>query len=115
MTTAINTIDAYIAQYPKDVQEKLQTIRSMVKRIAPTATERISYGIPTFHLQENLVHFAAFKHHIGFFPGPEAVAAFASQLSAYKTSKGTIQIPLDVPLPLELLEKIIRYRVQKIL
>lgn len=115
MTLVIKTIDAYIAQFPDSVQEKLQSLREMIKRVAPQATERISYGIPTFYLKQNLVHFAAFKDHMSFFPTAEPIEVFADELSAYKTSKGTIQIPLDVPLPLQLLEKITRYRVQKTL
>jgi uncharacterized protein YdhG (YjbR/CyaY superfamily) len=94
-------------------QKKLQQIRELVKSLAPGATETIAYGIPTFRLNGNLVHFAGYAQHIGFYPGSEAIEVFNQDLTLYKTSKGTIQFPLDKPLPLELIRKITLYRVQK--
>lgn len=99
--------DEYLANFPDDVRQKLETIRSNIKEIAPTATEKISYGIPTFTLNgKNLVHFAAYKTHIGFYPGSAPIAEFANELKEYKTSKGTVQLPLNKPLPLDLIRKI---------
>jgi uncharacterized protein YdhG (YjbR/CyaY superfamily) len=108
-----STIDEHIAQFPVDTQKKLQQIRELIKSLAPGATETIAYGIPTFRLNGNLVHFAGYAQHIGFYPGSEAIEVFKQDLTAYKTSKGTIQFPLDQPLPMELIRKIILYRVQK--
>ena len=107
------TIDEYIALFPADVQDRLQAMRSAILEAAPEAAEKISYQMPTFHQQGNLVHFAAFKNHIGFFPGPSGVEAFADKLTAYKTSKGTIQFPFSGPLPLELVKEITRWRVEE--
>ena len=108
-----STIDEHIAQFPEDIQKKLQQIRELVKSLAPGATETIAYGIPTFRLNGNLVYFAGYAQHIGFYPGSEAIEVFKQDLAGYKTSKGTIQFPLDQPLPLELIRKITLYRVQK--
>jgi uncharacterized protein YdhG (YjbR/CyaY superfamily) len=105
------TIDDYIAQFPADVQAKLQEMRSLIRAAAPAATEKISYGMPTFFLRKNLVHFAAFKHHIGFYPVPTALTAFAADLAPYKTSKGGVQFPLDQPLPHDLITRIVEFRV----
>ncbi len=104
-------IDAYIAAFPEDVQERLQTIRATIRAAAPEATETISYAMPTFKLKGNLVHFAAFKHHIGFYPAPSGLEAFAEQLAPYKHSKGAVQFPLDQPLPLDLVTDITKFRV----
>src|SRR6266481_3673482 len=93
-------IDDYLSGYPKHVQRFLTQMRLTVKKAAPNATEKIIYGIPTFTLEGNLVHFAAFKNHIGFYPTPSAIAAFGKELSSYKCSKGAVQFPLDEPLPL---------------
>lgn len=112
MNTYAN-IDEYIQEFPSDVQVLLEKIRKSITKAAPEATEAISYGIPTFKLNGNLVHFGGFAHHIGFFPGAEAVEVFAKELTAYKTSKGTIQFPLDVPLPLKLVTKIVKFRVEQ--
>lgn len=89
----------------------LEKLRQTIRTAAPDATEKISYRIPTFYLNGNLVHFAAFKHHIGFYPTSSGVSAFQDELSKYKTSKGAIQFPLDKPLPLELVKKIVGFRV----
>jgi len=105
------TIDEYIAFYPDDIQAKLQKLRLVIHAAAPEATEKISYQMPTFYLNGNLVHFAAFKQHIGFFPTPSGVENFHDELSAYKTSKGTIQFPLDKPIPFDLVTRIVELRV----
>ena len=107
------TIDDYIAQFPRDIQEKLQELRQAIREAAPKATETIRYQIPTFQLKGNLVHFAAFKGHLSFFPTSSGVAAFEKELSGYKTSKGTIQFPLDKPIPLDLVRKIVAFRVRE--
>ncbi len=113
MDTSITTIDQCIATYPKDVQAILQKIRSTIHNAAPKATEKISYGIPTFALNGNLVHFAAYKTHVGFYPGPGGIEAFKDELKAYDTSKGTIRFPLDKPVPYDLIEKITLYRAKQ--
>lgn len=105
------TIDEYIAGFPPEVQGRLQEMRTAIRAAAPEATEAISYRMPTFKLHGNLVHFAAFKHHIGFYPVPSGLEAFKEELSAYKGGKGSVQFPLDQPLPLALVEKIVRFRV----
>jgi uncharacterized protein YdhG (YjbR/CyaY superfamily) len=110
---SFKTIDRYIASYPSDVQEKLSTIRHTVKEVAPQASEKLSYGMPYFSLNGRLVYFAAFKNHIGFYPMASGVANFKKELSSYHTSKGTIQFPLDKPLPLPLIRKIVEFRVQE--
>ena len=106
-------IDEYIASYPKDVQEILAKIRSTIREAAPEAGEKISYGMPTFTLKGNLVHFAAFKKHIGFYPIPSGIEAFKEELSAYKGGKGSVQFPLDEPIPYELISRIVKFRVEE--
>jgi uncharacterized protein YdhG (YjbR/CyaY superfamily) len=110
---AFTSIDEYISAFPEDIQQKLQEMRRTIHECAPEATEAISYSMPTFKLNGNLVHFAAFQHHIGFFPAASGVEEFAKQLSGYKHSKGAIQFPLDQPLPLDLVREIVRFRVQE--
>ena len=105
--------DDYLIGYPKDVQRLLMQMRSTIKKAAPQATEKISYGIPTFTLEGNLVHFAAFKNHIGFYPTPSAITAFNKKLSSYKCSKGAVQFPLDEPLPLTLVSRMVKFRVKE--
>ena len=105
------SIDEYIATFPEEIQKKLEEVRATIKTAAPEAKEKISYQIPTFTLYGNLVHFAAFKNHIGFFPTSSGVQSFKHELSQYETSKGTIKFPLDKPLPLDLISKITEYRV----
>ncbi|HXW90531.1 MAG TPA: DUF1801 domain-containing protein [Terriglobales bacterium] len=107
------SMDEYVARCPKEVQQRLIEMRRTIRRAAPHATEKISYGIPTFFLNGNLVHFAAFKKHIGFYPTPSGIAAFEQQLSPYKWSKGAVQFPLDKPLPLDLVSRMVRWRVQE--
>lgn len=110
---AITTIDAYIAAADASVQPMLDTLRQWIKEEAPQAKERISWGMPTFDLYGNLIHFAAQKHHIGLYPGSSGVEAFLPQLKGYKTSKGAIQLPLSQPLPQQLIRQIVRYRVEE--
>ncbi len=107
------TVDAYIAGFSEDIQQLLQQIRATVREAAPEATETIKYAIPTYTLQGNLVHFAAFKHHIGFYPTPGGIEAFEAELSKYKGAKGSVQFPLDQPMPLDLIRRIVRFRVQE--
>lgn len=108
-----NNIDEYICGFPDDVQERLQQVRDVIKQVAPEATEAIKYGIPTFVLRGNLVHFAAFQNHIGFYPTPAGIKEFETDLAAYKTGKGSIQFPFDRPLPLELIKRMTEHRVNK--
>jgi uncharacterized protein YdhG (YjbR/CyaY superfamily) len=110
---AIASIDDYIAAFPAEIQDRLQSIRRAVRRLAPDAVEKISYRIPTFALHGNLVHFAAFTNHIGLYPGTTAIETFAKALAGYRTSNGAIQFPLDQPLPLPLIEKIVRFCVDE--
>ena len=107
----IDSIDTYIAQFPDDVQARLQKLRTTILKLAPGATEAMSYQIPTFKLNGNLVHFAAFKKHIGFYPGAAGIAAFQDELAGYKSAKGSVQFPLDQALPLDLVKKIVKFRV----
>lgn len=107
------TIDDYINSYSADIQKLLQQMRSTIKKAAPEATEAISYGIPTFKQNGNLVHFGGYETHIGFYPGAEAIEMFKDSFKGYKTSKGTVQFPVDQPLPLELVTKITKYRVKQ--
>lgn len=112
-TTPPTTIDAYITGYPPEVRERLELVRATIQEAAPTATETIKYGMPTFVLNGNLVYFAAFKHHIGIYSFPSAHQAFAEQLAGYKRGKGSVQLPHDAPLPLALIGKMVRFRVQE--
>ena len=93
-----------------DVRKRLQEIRAAIKSAAPNATEKISYQMPTFYLNGNLVHFAAFKEHIGFYPTPSGIEAFQKELSIYKGAKGSVQFPLDEPMPLKLISRIVKFR-----
>ena len=108
-----DAIDGYIKRFPGAVEKLLEKIRSTIRKAAPEATEKISYGIPTFYYNGNLVHFAAFKNHIGFFPTPSAIEAFQNELKPYKTSKGTVQLPMTDPLPFKLIERIVKFRVKE--
>ena len=107
------TIDEYIALFSKDVRNILEALRKAIRDVAPQAEEGISYQIPTYKLNGNLVHFAAFKDHISFFPTSSGVEAFKEKLKSYKTSKGTIRFPLDEPIPFDLIEEIVRFRVKE--
>ena len=106
-------IDEYIAGFPRDVQEILEQIRTTIKKIAPDAEEAIKYRIPTFVLNGNLAHFAAFKNHIGFYPTPSGIEAFKDELSRYEGAKGSVQFPINKPMPLSLIEKIVKFRVKE--
>jgi uncharacterized protein YdhG (YjbR/CyaY superfamily) len=106
-------VDDFIARYPADVQEVLQKIRGIIREAAPEAQEKINYGIPTFTLNGNLVHYSAFKDHIGFYPTPGAIEKFRKELSKYKGAKGSVQFPLDQPIPYELIRKITEFRVRE--
>ena len=103
------SIDEYIAGFPPDVQHILEQIRRAIKAIAPDAEETIKYRIPTFVLHENLVHFAAFKKHVGFYPTPSGIAKFKDELSAYNGAKGSVQFPIDEPIPLNLIKQIVSF------
>lgn len=103
----------YIAGFPEEIRSKLNQLRACIAETAPEATEKIIYGMPTFYLNGNLVHFAAYSGHIGFYPAPSAIVAFAPELKPYKTSKGAIQFPLDAPLPLKLIADMVRFRVSE--
>ncbi len=108
-----DTIDDYIVEFPTSVQAILSTLRARIRKDAPEATERMAYGIPTFYLNGNLVHFAAFERHIGFYPTPGGIVAFAERLKRYQTSKGSVQFPIDEPLPFELISEIVAFRVRE--
>ncbi|WP_313561721.1 iron chaperone [Ruminiclostridium cellobioparum] len=106
----IETVDEYILQFDKDIRQILQQIRQCIKEAAPEAAEKISYGMPTFTLHGNLVHFAAYKKHIGFYPTPSGIEAFKDELSVYKGAKGSVQFPADRPMPFELIGRIVKFR-----
>lgn len=107
-------IDDYIKKYPAEAQEQLYQVYEIIAKNAPEATERISWGMPTFHYYENLVHFAMAARHIGLYPAPEAIEHFAEELVPYKTSKGAIRFPLNEELPVELIERIVQHRVKRV-
>lgn len=109
----VKTIDEYIATFPKNVQDILQELRKVIKEAAPEAKEAISYGMPTFKLNGNLVHFAAYKNHIGFYPAPSGIDSFKEKLAKYRTGKGTLQFPIDEPIPFELVKEVVRVRVKE--
>jgi uncharacterized protein YdhG (YjbR/CyaY superfamily) len=104
-------IDDYIDKFPPIVKKQLKQMRSLIKKNAPLATEEIKYRMPTFVLNGNLVHFAAFKNHIGFYPTPSAIKRFKKEITKYKSSKGAIQFPVEEKLPVKLIVKIVKYRV----
>ena len=106
-------IDEYISSFPKDVQKILKKVRSTIRNAAPKAEEAISYQIPTFKLNGNLIHFAAYKNHIGVYPAPRAVAAFKKELDRYGSSKATIKFPLDEPIPYDLITRVVEFRVKE--
>lgn len=111
--TTFNSIDEYISQFPPDIQEILQRLRAVIKEAAPEAQEKISYQMPTFTLHGNLVHFAAHKNHIGFYPAPSGIEAFKDRLSEYKGAKGSVQFPIERPLPYGLVKDIVKFRVEE--
>ncbi len=108
------TIDNYITEFPPETQKVLQDLRALVKAVAPDATETISYAMPTFDLNgRHLVFFAAFRKHIGFYPLPEGITQFDDELKPYKRGKGSVQFPLDRPMPWNLIRRIVEFRVQE--
>lgn len=106
-------VDEFIAGFPMEVQQILEKLRDTIQKTAPEAQETINYGIPTFTLEGNLVHFAAYKGHIGFYPGPSALQAFKEELAGYKGAKGSVQFPLNKPLPWETIVKMVQFRVEE--
>lgn len=106
-------IDEYIAGFPKHIQKKLEGMRATIRKAAPAAEETIKYAIPTLTLNGNLVHFAAYKNHIGFYPAPKGIEEFKKETAAYEGGKGTLKFPIDKPLPLALVSKIVKFRVKK--
>jgi uncharacterized protein YdhG (YjbR/CyaY superfamily) len=113
MARQFKSIDEYINTFPEDVQRILNELRQTIGEAAPQAQETINYQMPTFTLNGNLVHFAAFKNHIGFYPTPTGIEAFKQELSRYKGAKGSVQFPIDEPLPLPLIRRIVEYRVKE--
>jgi len=109
--SGFQSIDDYIASFPDDVQTKLREMRALIRAAAPEATEKISYQMPTFDLHGNLVHFAAHRSHIGLYPAPTGIEAFKEAFAPYKTSKGAVQFPLDQPLPVDLITRVVQFRV----
>lgn len=112
--TSPKDIDEYIAGFPNDVQKILEKIRMTIRKAAPRAEETIKYQMPTFTLNGNLVHFAAFKNHIGFYPVPRGIEPFKDELSAYEGEKSTARFPLDKPIPFDLISKIVKFRVKNL-
>ena len=108
-----DNIDDYIAGFPADVRRCLNQVRAAVRRAAPDAVEAIKYRMPTFVLDGNLVHFAAFKNHVGFYPTPSAIEEFKQELAPYKSAKGSVQFPLDQPMPLDLVRRMVEFRVKQ--
>ena len=106
-------MDEYIASFPAEIQEILENVRTAIRETAPEAKETISYGIPTFTLKGNLVHFAGYKKHIGFYPTPSGIEKFKKELSVYKGAKGSVQFPLDEPIPYDLIRQIVSFRVDE--
>jgi uncharacterized protein YdhG (YjbR/CyaY superfamily) len=106
-------IDEYIATFPTDIQKILQGLREVIQEAAPQAVEKISYQMPTFYLNGNLIHFAGYKNHIGIYPAPRAIDVFKKELSNYEGSKGTIKFPIDEPLPMDLIRRIVLFRVSE--
>ena len=111
--TQFKTVDEYIATFPKNVQDILEKLRGVIKKSAPLAEETISYGMPAFKLNGILVYFAAYENHIGFYPTSSGIVAFKKELSAFKHAKGSVQFPIDRPLPFDIVRKIVQYRVKE--
>ncbi len=114
METKVLTIEDYINQFPAETQNALSIIRKAIRRVVPKAKEEVNYGIPTFKLSSNLVHYAAYKKHIGFYPGTTAILHFENEIKNYKYSKGAVQFPLDKDLPIDLIERITLFCVKEI-
>jgi len=111
--TNISTIDEYIGSFSSPLRELLEQIRDHIRRLVPEAKETISYGMPTFKTTENLVHFAAYDHHIGFYPTPSGIQAFQEEINRYRWAKGSVQFPLTEPMPFDLIERMVTYRVNE--
>ena len=107
------SVAEYIRTSPKHTQSKLKELRLLIREIAPDAQEKISYQVPTFFLNGNLVHFAAYEKHIGFYPGSGAISKFKAALSKYKSAKGSVQFPVEEPLPTSLIRRMVKYRVEE--
>jgi uncharacterized protein YdhG (YjbR/CyaY superfamily) len=108
-----NDIDTYIASFPAETQQLLSQMRATIRKAAPEASETINYGMPTFTLKGNLVHFAAFKNHIGFYPTPSGIENFKKELSAYEGAKGSVKFPVDKPIPYDVIAEIVKFRVKE--
>jgi uncharacterized protein YdhG (YjbR/CyaY superfamily) len=108
-----NNIDEYVRSFPKATQVLLEQMRETIRKSAPEAEETINYGIPTFTLKGNLVHFAAFRNHIGFYPTPSGIGTFKEELSAYENAKGSVKFPIEKPLPFDLITRIVQFRVKE--
>ncbi len=113
ISPALDSIDAYIKSFPENIQQMLQEIRQAIRSVVPDVQETISYRMPTFVLNGNLVHFAAYPNHIGFYPAPSGIEAFKSELTPYKSSKGAIQFPISQPMPLDLIARITAFRAEE--
>ena len=109
----VESIDAYIADFPGDIQKKLKAIRATIHKAAPSAEETIKYAMPTFTLHGNLIHFAAFQKHIGLYPVPTGVTGWEKELAPYVTGKGSLQLPLDEPMPLALISKVVKFNAKR--
>lgn len=109
----LDVISTYIGQFPENVQVKLNEMRDLVHTLVPEAVEKFSYQMPTFYLEGNLVHFAGYKNHIGFYPAPSGIAAFEDEIKKYKYAKGSVQFPIDAPLPIDLITRIVNFRVSE--
>lgn len=110
----METIDQYIQQFPDDIREKLTELRNVILKAAPEIVEKISYKMPAFHWKENLIYFAAYKNHLGIYPTSKPIEHFKEELKNYKCSKGAIQIPLNQEIPVELVKKIVLYRIEQV-
>ena len=113
MRIKYNNVDAYIADFPEDIQKLLEQVRATIRKSAPEAEETISYAIPTFKLNGNLVHFAGFRNHIGFYPTASGIEAFKKELSAFRSAKGSVQFPIDKSIPVDLISRIVKFRVKE--
>jgi len=110
----MNAVDEYISAFPPEVRKIQNEIRKTIRSVAPEATEIMNYGVPTFKMGQNLVHFAGYKNHIGFYPGPSGILAFKKEFSGYKWSKGAVQFPIDKPIPYDLIKTITQFRIKEI-
>jgi uncharacterized protein YdhG (YjbR/CyaY superfamily) len=110
MDVSIKTVDDYIRSFPEEVQHILEEVRATIRQAAPEATETIKYAMPTYVYNGNLVHFAAYKNHIGFYPAPVGIESFQKELAVYKGGKGSVQFPIDQPMPLDLISRIVAFR-----